>query len=188
MIINIRGTSGSGKTTLINKIRALYAHSDPIFIPKRKRPIRYRLEATDGSTLSLIGHYETACGGCDTITECQEVFNLIHVARQETDHVLFEGLLIAADVNRTVMLSMEVDDLEVIHLDTSLQECLASVNLRRQARDATLPPVDPHHTESKYRGVLSSVQRLRANGVTVHTLNRAQAEAHLVSTLFPLLS
>ncbi len=183
MIINIRGTSGSGKSTLVRNVLDLYKTRQPIYVPGRKRPICYRLWRDAGVVphdrpeLVVLGHYDTACGGCDTIPTTQETFDLALEAHYMGADVLYEGLLISSDFKHTLELARNVgfSRLAVVELSTSLEECLASVNTRRAARDATLPPVNPKNTASKHKGVRSSSQKLLEHGVQVWSVDRASA-------------
>ena len=216
MIINIRGTSGSGKSTLVRSIRALYKGPTISFKEEgRKQPIGYMHHrsatalswAADdplpGPPLGLVGHYETDCGGCDTIPKMERIFELALRAHEKGMDVLFEGLLISADVNRTVDLMKSVgapDTLHVIALDVPIEECLDSVNARRRGKwerqkeakgpewvKAWTPPLDvnPKNTISKHKGVKQSCERLRAAGVPVHVLGRVAAY-NKVKELFSL--
>jgi hypothetical protein len=123
--------------------------------------------------------------------------------------VLFEGLLIAADVNRTVALHQVARrGMEVVSLTTPLEQCLADVNGRRraahqrrvealQAENAVLAEqgrklrplpeergdVNPANTTSKHRGVQQSLARLRAAGVPVSELDRDAAFERIATLL-----
>jgi hypothetical protein len=149
----------------------------PHFIPKRNRPFYYVMEHLfGGNPLAIVGHYETACGGCDTITDVSDAFAAVRLLHElEGLDVIFEGLLIAADVNRTVELHRAGIDLHVLALTTPLDLCVASVNQRRWAKNPEKPPVNPKNTASKYRGVELSIPRLRAAKVPVYELCRETA-------------
>ena len=72
VIVNPRGTSGSGKTELVRRIAAEYGWYDGVANPVRRegreRPIAYCLPHPLGfRPLLLLGNYEVASGGCDTI-------------------------------------------------------------------------------------------------------------------------
>jgi hypothetical protein len=132
-----------------------------------------------GRALAVIGHYETACGGCDTISDVTDAFAWVELMHMDGYDVLFEGLLIAADVNRTVALHTRGHDIHVLALTTPLDLCLESVNKRRWAKNPEKPPVNPHNTASKFRGVECSIKRLRAvEGFRVHEVCREEAFAH----------
>lgn len=181
MLINVRGTSGSGKSTLVRKITELYDHFELRVKEGRKRPLAYVYRRNGGRSRSLvvIGHYETPCGGCDTITNIDEVFELVKQYSKLDYDVVFEGLLISAAVNQFVDLhtwtKRNHDVLVVIGLEVPLEVCLASVNERRQKRNAQLKDVNPKNTTSKWKGVKRAMERLQEAGVTTHWLKREQA-------------
>lgn len=187
MIINIRGTSGSGKSTLVREVLSWYPHREPVFVPGRKQPLFYKLRFYPGTAVDLVvlGHYEASCGGCDTISSTDTMFDLVYEASSYARNVLFEGLLISADVNRCVDLhnTFGASGFEVLAIDLPLEDCLASVNARRRAKDPTKPDVNPANTESKWKGVRQSLERLRAAGVNVKHLPRAGCEGRLAEIL-----
>lgn len=153
-----------------------FEFNSPYYIDGRKQPIGYRLRSVDNPNqgISVVGHYETACGGCDTIHSFDEVF--AHV-RREYDmgyNVLFEGVLLYCEVPLTTMMVMEGLPLDVVALNTPIDECVASVNLRRWERGDP-EPVNPDNTVTKFNGTVSSMKRLVANGVPVTWASRQQA-------------
>lgn len=204
MIINVRGTSGSGKSTLIRRVRELYTGPTTRFFTEgRKQPIGYvhrRGFADLGRSLALVGHYETDCGGCDTIADMDQIYQRVREAHDHGYDVLYEGLLISADANRAVALHSAGLDPLVIALNTPLDVCLASVNERRSGAHArrvadiaaenaaraaagrkliVVPPekgdVNPKNTESKFKGVKSSMKRLEAAGLRAEWHDRESA-------------
>lgn len=200
MIVNIRGTSGSGKTTLTRKVMELYRGKSAVKVKDRKRPIGYIYQhPAGGRPLAVIGHYETACGGCDTITDQDHIYELVRQSHGAGMDVLYEGLLISAEVNRAVKLHEDGLPLLVVALDTPLELCLTSINQRRQAdfdrrlakieaenveRGARgrklleLPEpkgdVNPKNTASKFSGVKTSMKRLDEAGVRAVWADRDQ--------------
>ncbi len=161
LIINVRGTSGSGKSHLIREVMARYKNQTPVFIEGRKRPMYYKCQhPTGGRELCVLGHYESPCGGCDTINGTDLIFNTVRELARLGYDVLFEGLLISIEVNRTnAMANSGIGDVSVICLNTPLETCIASINSRRAARGKT-EPVNPDNTASKHRGVVSAAKRL----------------------------
>lgn len=157
----------------------LFEFKSPRFIDGRKQPIGYRLRNVDGPALSVIGHYETACGGCDTIHSFDEVFHHVRSEHEMGYNVLFEGVLLYCEMPHTIMLHVEGIPFQVIALDTSLEECVYSVNLRRVER-GDWEPVNPANTETKWKGTKTSMKRLVAAGVPVHWENRESAYLRLV--------
>lgn len=188
MIINIRGTSGSGKSTLVRQLMELYEQKSAYKEEGRKQPIGYVCSNPLSSSLPLavIGHYETACGGCDTISKMEHIFDLVRKSHQEGFDVVFEGLLISADVNRTLALHQEGLPLAVVALDqVPIEVCLSSVNERRMARlgPEKYTPVKEKNTISKFRGVQKSMERLRVAGVTVVSCDRDLALSYIKGVL-----
>lgn len=178
-VIKIIGTSGSGKTHLVREVMARYGTRTPVYGPKRKQPLGYYVQPPEEfrhrPVLAVVGHYETACGGCDTLPSLDEVDRLVRASAAQRCHVLYEGLLGSAEVGRTAKLHADGLELHVVHLTTPLPECLDSVNARRRAKDSNKPPVAEKNTAAKHRGTLLAVGRLRAAGVPVEQLNRADA-------------
>lgn len=178
-IVTIRSTSGGGKSHLARSIMALFIDRAPQHIPGRKQPLWYRFSHPhNGQPLAVIGHYESACGGCDTITDVASIFELIPKLVAEGYDILYEGLMLAGDVTRIRGLSElpEAPEVHAIYLDTPIEVCLASINERRRAR-GKMEPVPEKNTRAKYRGVTLSRERLakEAPKVTVHNLSRGAA-------------
>lgn len=181
-VINVRGTSGSGKSTLIRRLIEMYPEKLPVHVPGRKQPIMYKLTGSDVlEDVAVIGHYETACGGCDTITSQDRVFEIVRAQMKETA-VIFEGLLISAEFNRTKALDDDCD-LYVVQLDTPLQTCLDSVNMRRKEKKPDAEEVNPKNTESKWKGTRKTCERLEEAGVAVFTGDRDACLKHVEGIL-----
>lgn len=186
MIINIRGTSGSGKSTIIRSLMEYYT-CEKIFEHGRKQPMYYL--CSNNSTpyipkVVILGHYETPCGGCDTIQKMDDIYALVRLHAGLGRDVVYEGLLISAEVNRCEALHTEHHyPLRVVHLDIPLQECVDSVNKRRWAKNPDKPGVNPKNTKSKWMGSKSSLKRLSAAGVECHSFNREDALKYIVRTL-----
>lgn len=203
MIINIRGTSGSGKSTLVRRVVELYGARTAYYEEGRKQPLGYTynrkvaprgFEQPLGRPLAVVGHYETDCGGCDTIPKMERIFELVKTSHNQGCDVLFEGLLISADIKRTIELhewcKANNVGMMVVALSTPIDECIASINQRReasfqrrleskQAENAVkaelghklleLPEprgeVNPRNTIAKSRGVENSMRQLQAAGM-----------------------
>jgi len=211
VIINVRGTSGSGKTTLARKIVKHYGAKTIFYKPGRKRPLGYVYRNLNtGKHLALLGHYETTCGGCDTLPTIDEVFGLVREAHDLGYDVLFEGLLISAEINRIVALKEQGYPVVVVALNTPLDVCLESINERRRARHEErlrqieefnaqqaekgrklrpLPEekgeVNPRNTTAKHKCVVGSLPRLEAQGVRCYNVSRDEAEQVILDILRP---
>lgn len=182
MIINIRGTSGSGKSTLVRKILELYQERVVFRADGRKQPLGYvyKHPCDSAPSLAVVGHYETDCGGCDTISGMDKIYDLVRASADRGFDVIFEGLLISAEVNRTAKLHEDGYELNVLHLDLPIEECVASINTRRAAKAERTgkpkpPPVAEKNTISKHKGSRQSCKRLHAAGVKVYSGDRDYA-------------
>lgn len=133
IIIQIRGTSGSGKSTAMSAIMKS-TEWDGVFVKGRKKPLYYR--ACDYHWV-VLGHYESPCGGGDTIGSARAIYDLIRsLPPAATVHrgisvVLVEGLLLSEDVRWTTQLKEEGNDVRVLFLTTSLERCLRQIRSRR---------------------------------------------------------
>jgi hypothetical protein len=182
-IINLRGISGSGKSTIVVQVMDLYAERTPLMIEGRKRPIGYVLRHDSRATLYVPGHYETACGGCDTIKTPDQAYELVRAAVAEHRDVMYEGIMVQDDVRRAVELNKE-HKLLVIALTTSVKDCLAGVQARRDARgDERERELNPKNTISRARSVENKIPRLKAGGVEVLRLSREEALAECLRRL-----
>lgn len=163
MIINVRGTSGSGKSTLVRAVMARYSGQEFLQIDGRRQPIGYNLHRlNNGRSLHVVGHYETACGGADTIsTGFDYIYRLVDEAHNKGLDVLFEGLLLNSDTRRCIETHNKFGgDMRVVALTVPVEICVASINERRAARGKT-EPVNPANTEAKAKVVLSQSKKFR---------------------------
>lgn len=195
MIINVRGTSGSGKSTVVRKIIEQSPSTDKIFLKGRKQPLLYRLKFP-GQVISIPGHYETPCGGCDTIPTYDLLFQIIREEHAAGHNVLFEGLLVAHDKKRTLelwdWLGRNPEQLQVLELTDPLQVCLDSVEKRRASRPVPLKPpkkpkkpFNPANTIRRYDEVIRSCKILEAEGIPIHRYSR-DAAPEVITQLFKL--
>lgn len=197
MIINIRGISGSGKSTLVRKIMGLYDRKLPMKEKQpstRRAPIGYlcsRVGTQYGlmeKHLAVIGHYESACGGADTIHGYDILYPLIFEAAKPGNHVIYEGLLISGDVKNTQNLLSNINaldppiELRNVALRVPLEECMASVTARRVAaweakgRPGEQPgPMPLKRAQAKQSQLESAVRRLNEAGIPVEWASRDEA-------------
>lgn len=176
MIINLRGTSGAGKSTIVKMVMEKYTSKEPMYRDGRRQPIFYNLSRNGTALRGLrtLGHYEIACGGCDTIQKIDDVYEMVRKAHAEGYDVLYEGIIVQDDVNRAIQLHKEGFPLVVLGLTTPLKDCLASVQARRDAR-GDVRPLDPKNTIARAKRVKSRMEKLRLSGVKTEWVSREQA-------------
>jgi hypothetical protein len=145
--------------------------------------------------LAVVGHYETDCGGADTIPDYTKLVHLVKMGAIAGMDVLFEGLLFSGDVKHTVALNdwaiQHGTQLHVVAMQMDLDLCVQSVNDRRNAKAQRLgrsekPPVNPKNTIAKHRGLTLACSRLEAEGVTVHRPEGREATLGLCKQLLGL--
>lgn len=178
MLVNLRGTSGSGKSTLVRKIMALYPERKPITVDWRKQPLGYFCYAADHRTLFVPGHYETDCGGTDTLLSIDMTYSLIRKYMDECD-VIYEGLITQSDVTRCVQLHKDGHQLKVLALSTPIDVCLSSVQARRDAKAAARGkepiPLNSKNTIAKFNQLRPQERRFRDAGVDFRWVTREEA-------------
>jgi energy-coupling factor transporter ATP-binding protein EcfA2 len=173
VVINIRGTSGSGKSTLVTRLMELYETRIHNRVDGRKQPISTLLSRPGAVPLYVPGHYNTACGGCDTIKTVDGVYDLVTEAANAGCHVVYEGIMVMDDVVRATRLAQK-HALTVIALSTPIGECVAAVRGRREARGDPRP-LDPKNTIARAERCERGLSRLRVNGVKVERADREAA-------------
>jgi len=193
MIVNIRGTSGAGKTTVVrwvmdqfdSKVNLMRTGAKVEVVGPRKRPYGYLLKSNDPAIKDcfLVGHYETACGGCDTIPSYDAIFALIREADDAGLNVLFEGLLLSEDFKRTAPLHEEGRDLLVVAIDLPLDECIESINARRRLKKPDAEPVNPGNTTRRFRSVIKKLEKMEDFGITVIRADRTHAREIALAAL-----
>ena len=174
MIVQIRGTSGSGKTTVMRKIMEGLGHWSPEHIEGRKQPWLSRsYHGTDPTNIVVLGHYESACGGCDNIGSAPQVYDCIK-GEANADIFLTEGLLWSEDVNWTVKLVEEGYDVKPLFLTTPLAQCIEWI-LKRRAEAGNTKPFNSKITVRRHRTVERARQRFLAQNVNCFRVSPNQA-------------
>ena len=180
MLINLRGTHGSGKST---SIRGLLDANDarPIYGALGLRPEAYKIIFAS-KTLYVIGPYQTACGGCDTVQPYALICPLIEKYAAVGD-VIFEGALISGcwgTVGR--VLERQGRDAIVVFLDTSVEECIRRVKARRVARGDNRA-FNPANLIQKHAAITRLKQKLDAAGVVQTVTVSSENVAALLSQM-----
>lgn len=187
-IVQIRGTSGSGKSTLARIVLDSLIDKCAVKIEGRRQPLLYtgKLppsgDRPNGTRVAVLGHYETACGGVDTITKRAQAFELARDYGLAGYVVIMEGVILSDEVPHTVQLNNEVP-VRVLHLDVPLEDCLNGIGARRVAKGNT-KPIDPANTRKRIPAIRKACARLSQSGVQVVNVDRATGPAELVLAVF----
>lgn len=180
MIIQLRGTSGSGKSTVMTRIMERAGEWNSVLVPGRKKPLYY---VCKDFPLIVLGHYESPCGGCDTIGSAGKVFELIGNVRKQfpTHDILCEGLLLSEDVKWSSQL-VTSQKLFCVFLATDTQTCLNQIKSRRE-KVGNEKPLNPANTVNRVAVIDRSRRRLIELGVNCVRLSSNQAVEYVLQKL-----
>ena len=183
MIINIRGTSGAGKTHVVRRLMRSPGADGVIRAPEAVRgphPERSGREILLGyrhAGVFFVGSYEATCGGCDKFSwkgAADWVQELVRARAVGGDHVVFEGLSVSHWKAERFLQLGSVAPLKVVLLDTTLEDCLAAVRGRREARGVT-DELNPANTVDTFYYAKRKMGADIAAGVDVGLLGRDEA-------------
>jgi hypothetical protein len=153
---------------------AEYQESQPLRISDRRQPIGYHLwNFQPPINLHVVGHYETACGGCDTISSIDQVYQEVQAAAKHVP-VLYEGIMVSGESRRCIELHRAGFPVTVIALDTDINTCLDAILERRKARGDTRP-LNPDRTIRRLGEVRRMMEHLKVAGVPTLWLDREAA-------------
>jgi hypothetical protein len=136
VIISVRGASGAGKSHLVRTVFAKYATGGSVLLEyppnPRRRQLQYgAIHMRGDARLFVPGHYKIANGGVDTIGDLDMAYDLIAKHHAIGCDVLYEGMNMTDGPKRLVELKQRDGwDCRVVLLDTSFDECVASVRER----------------------------------------------------------
>lgn len=193
IVVKIGGCNGSGKTTLV---RALLDNKKYDFKPVLKAASRGRMAKPEayigmpGATflnaniqaIVILGSYETACGGMDTVNNQVEKMALLRKYCQPGNLVIFEGVLTGVTYGEMGQLSESQGHFGrwlYAFMDTPLKTCIERVLVRREARRVAkghepgiVDLFDPDKSMSpKIRAVESVRERATLAGHKVHIVD-----------------
>lgn len=171
MIIQVRGTSGSGKSTVVRGVMTALGGWVPVCAAGRKRPLYY---LRTGPAVAVLGHYESACGGCDTVGSARAVYELTAAVLRDgsVTHVLQEGLLLSEDAKWTAELARVIAPVRVVFLTTPVERCIAQIKARR-AEAGNDKPLNEANTRNRVAVIERARGKLVAGGIECH---RASAD------------
>lgn len=132
MIITVRGPSGSGKSTLVRAIADCYPNYAPFYVAGRRKPIftEYVNPNVNGKRLLILGHYEIANGGVDTLPTLDTAYAIAREHDRLDRNILMEGKCMSDGVSHVARLRHEGHMVCVVHLSTPIEQCVASVRQR----------------------------------------------------------
>lgn len=179
MIITVRGPSGSGKSTLVRAITAMYEGSAPFYIVGRKKALFTEHMSINNNVKKLIvpGHYDIPNGGIDTLPTLDAAYRMADEYDEKGYNILMEGKCMSDGVTHMAALNHKKRaTLAVVHLDTSVEQCLASV--RARGHNIALQSIQRTH-----RKVLTNINTFRDMGLHVFSGDRAACVAHVKELL-----
>jgi hypothetical protein len=137
---------------------------EPIVRPGRARPLGYRMRhPLRHRPLVVLGHYERASGGCDTIGVkdggLAAVFRLAADYARSGHDVLIEGLQLSSEWAGSAALA-RTHPLHVLQLDTPPQTSALNLARRRRATRRAIP-VFARAAAAESERVAAACERLR---------------------------
>jgi hypothetical protein len=164
VIIQLRGTSGSGKSTLMKALMKGMGPWTPFYEDGRKKPLFYY----NAQDWVVLGHYESACGGCDTIGSAAEVYTLWSKLAGGTfngnpRNFLMEGLLLSEDVKWTTEMD-RTDVVRAMFLATDVEVCINQIKKRR-SEVGNAKPLNENNTRNRVPVITRAQVRLVEAGV-----------------------
>lgn len=149
----LRGTNGSGKTFVAQYLLNASEAKPILYSGKKVRAYRGTL---GNIPLYILGSYETACGGCDTIPSVAETSDLLRMLMLDCDDpecflehhsehqpcvVFFEGLMISHMLGTVGAMQAKLGKGRNVlaFLDTPLDKCIERVMTRRMLRKDERP-------------------------------------------------
>jgi hypothetical protein len=163
MIIQVRGTSGSGKSTVVKTVMDCTRGWNPHIIESRKKPLYYQV-----GNVTILGHYESPCGGCDTIGSAKSIYGLVQ--QLDSPLIICEGLLLSEDVKWTSQMSNPF----VLFLTTPLDRCLKQIVYRRKQANND-KPLNPKNTTNRVITIERARRRLIDLGIDCRRCSCNQA-------------
>lgn len=139
----------------------------------RRNPLYYHWTSAKLS-VSVLGSYESTCGGVDTIHGYDQLQALVR-ERVDVGHVVMEGLLLSEDVKQTLVMvawqrtrgayrSPLDRETRVIFLNTPVDVCLERVRKRR-AEAGNEKPLNESNTRNRVATIERARGKLEASGI-----------------------
>ena len=175
MIVQIVGTNGSGKSQVIRTLME-EGRTESLRKVEGGGPAGYRLWLDSvPRSVYIPGSYSNPTGGCDTISSnVKQVFEMVRVAHEAGQHVLFEGIFVMNQTRGPELVRLLHGQFHVVLLTTPLGVCFASIADRRAERGVAAQ-VARRNTENNHTRARNYTARVRDVGAVVHRVNRDEA-------------
>ncbi len=157
-VINIKGTNGSGKSTV--PIHMLHAETEWCYLTVSrddKKPVATYAKTYD---VVILGAYlsGTNCGGCDYLSDTQEVKRILRALWRKDVHIIFEGIIVG-DIKSTFYNMMNA--FNTIHkrhisfcfMGTRYAECLKRIQRRNGGKE-----IKEDLVKSKYKNAVTHLK------------------------------
>lgn len=155
LIINIRGNSGSGKTFLTREFMKL-GRLEPITDAATGKLSNYLMRSKKYGTWMILGKYENACGGVDTIKTQQEIIDRVEsFSGVDGCNIWLEGLILSTIYGSVGAYSEKFGNRWVFaYLQPPIEECIRRIKARRKKAGQTKPL-----NETNTRNRVKTIQR-----------------------------
>jgi len=164
-ILNIRGTNGSGKSTVVRQLMSHFGLEAEVAKPGTNLVWAYQLR----NGMYVLGRYETACGGADTVSSFAKIRTQVGILAQRGD-VAFEGFLWSGIFKSSDEFARTTPHHVIFAmLDTPTDLCIQRV-IERRRLVANSKPFNPENLLAKHRAVLRAQEQLRRAGHDVRVL------------------
>lgn len=110
------------------------------------------------------GHYETPCGGCDTIKRQPDIQEIVRKKYGQGFDVLYEGLLASEESHRTIEMIRDGLPLIILLLTTNVEMCIERINARRKAKNPDAKPVNEKNTRNRVRVIDRACKKIAVAG------------------------
>ena len=184
IVVQLRGTSGSGKSTAMRTVMDS-AQWNSVIVSGRKKPLYYTSTEPGMPTTAVLGHYESPCGGCDTIGSARAVYDLIikiDTLTPDVRVILCEGLLLSEDVKWTTLLKSSGFDVRCLFLVTPVEQCIDWIKGRRKAA-GNEKPLSESNTRNRVGVIERARTKLEAAGVKCRRCSARQAPGIVLNWL-----
>ena len=184
IIVKLHGCSGAGKTTIARHImeNAAKVH----VVTNQKGGHEAYVCEIEGFPLPLavLGSYQNACGGMDTVSSQDEAIKLIDYYHGEGCHVFHEGLLQSTYYGKMGQHSVPFGDRYIYaFLMTPIDVCLSRVEERRRANNST-NKFNPELTIDKWNTINRLRGRVRMLGHNVYEWDSTMGTMPQIRSLY----